>query len=304
VSADPNCEGLVSAAQVDFGSYDPDGDPITLSLEPAGPYSLGGTTVTLTVEDDRGGVDQCTATITVVDDTPPVITVIGTPITLWPPNHFYAPFGLDDFVLSVSDNCATLVIEDVVISKATSDEPENAIGEGDGNTTEDIIISADCKSLQLRKERQGAGNGRVYTVFLELDDGNGNFGTATCQVEVPHDELGMAIDDGVAYEVLGDCDNKSFRISGIDEPVSNLSSYPNPFRRETTVVFSVEKTCKTTIKVYNSTGQEVAVLFDEVAESGKDYKLIFEGEGLPQGIYFCRLQQAELNFTNHMVLIR
>ena len=76
MEADANCEGAVSPGEVDNGSYDPDGDPIILTLDPPGPYALGATSVTLTVTDDSGASDTCTVTVTVVDgpNTPPTIT--------------------------------------------------------------------------------------------------------------------------------------------------------------------------------------------------------------------------------------
>ncbi len=70
VSAGAQC---MADASVDNGSSDPDGDPITLSQDPAGPYPMGNTLVTLTVADDQGGVSQCQAMVTVVDNTLPVI---------------------------------------------------------------------------------------------------------------------------------------------------------------------------------------------------------------------------------------
>jgi hypothetical protein len=72
VSADSNCQ---ATASIDDGSFDPDaGDTITLVQFPPGPYAKGVTTVTLTVTDSHGASSQCTATVTVVDDTPPTIT--------------------------------------------------------------------------------------------------------------------------------------------------------------------------------------------------------------------------------------
>ena len=56
----------ISEASVDDGSYDPDGDPITLVQEPPGPYCLGTTEVILTVTDDKGLSDQCSATVAAV----------------------------------------------------------------------------------------------------------------------------------------------------------------------------------------------------------------------------------------------
>jgi len=77
VDADANCEATVDPAQVDAGSSDPDSDPITFALDPTGPYSVGATAVNLIVTDDSGDADTCQATITVVDNTPPVIACSG-----------------------------------------------------------------------------------------------------------------------------------------------------------------------------------------------------------------------------------
>lgn len=74
VDADENCQAVVTAAMVDDGSSDPDGDSITLSLSPAGPFPLGMTAVTLTVTDEHGEFSTCDATVTVNDVTPPVVT--------------------------------------------------------------------------------------------------------------------------------------------------------------------------------------------------------------------------------------
>ena len=70
VSADASC---VANASVDDGSFDPDGDPLTITQSPAGPYPLGTTSVLLTVTDPRGASSQATGSVTVVDDTPPTV---------------------------------------------------------------------------------------------------------------------------------------------------------------------------------------------------------------------------------------
>jgi hypothetical protein len=79
VCNDPGtCEATVVAADVDAGSYDPDGDPIALTIVPPGPYPLGDTVVTLTVTDPLGQTAQCQATISVVDCEPPVVLCVAT----------------------------------------------------------------------------------------------------------------------------------------------------------------------------------------------------------------------------------
>ena len=304
VIADGNCEGLVTPEQVDNGSYNPAGGGVTLTLAPPGPYPLGNTEVTLTASN---GVydDTCEATIAVEDNTPPVLIATSETITLWPPNLQYETFTVADLVISVSDNCTPLNINDVIINKATSDEAD--AGAQCGNKPNDIVIASDCKSIQLRRERCGGGNGRVYTIYLEVDDGNGNNGYATCKVEVPPNPNGTAIDDGAVYEVMGGCSsNKSSFIAANENSESDIEliNYPNPFNNSTTLVFSVKETNKTTLKVYNSMGQEVMVLFDGYAEADQNYEIIFSGEGLPGGLYICHMQSGNAHCTRRIVLVR
>lgn len=144
-------------------------------------------------------------TVNVVDTTPPVIILNGQSPSMWPANHKYHTFNVTDFVTSVTDSCgASLGVSNVVISKVTSDELENS--GGDGNTLNDIVIAANCKSVQLRAEREGGANGRVYTITFKVTDMSGNSTTATAKVTVPKSQgSGPAIDDGPHYTVLGTC---------------------------------------------------------------------------------------------------
>ena len=73
VSADANCS---ADASINDGSSDPDGDALDITQDPPGPYPLGDTLVTLTVSDGQLE-DECTATVTVVDDTDPTINCPG-----------------------------------------------------------------------------------------------------------------------------------------------------------------------------------------------------------------------------------
>jgi len=143
--------------------------------------------------------------VNVVDTTAPVITLNGQSPSMWPPNHKYQTFQVTDFVTSVSDSCGTsLGVNDVVISQVSSDELENS--GGDGNTLNDIVIAANCRSVQLRSEREGSGNGRVYTITFRVRDASGNTATATAQVTVPKSQgSGPAVDDGPHYTVTGGC---------------------------------------------------------------------------------------------------
>ena len=162
-------------------------------------FDVGTTTVICT---STAG-PTCSFTVTVNDTEGPVVTT--TNATMWPPNHKYVTFRVADLVTSASDNCDSgVTVSSVRIVKVTSDEPENTVA--DGNTSNDIVIAGDCKSVQLRSERMGNGNGRVYTITFKVTDSSNNTTTATAKVKVPQSQNGApAVDDGPHYTVVGGC---------------------------------------------------------------------------------------------------
>jgi hypothetical protein len=144
------------------------------------------------------------------DDTPPTINLGDESICLWPPNHKYQAFAVSDFVASVVDvESPDLGVDDVVITSISSDEAQDAPGNGDGKTLDDIVIAPDCRSFVVRAERAGDGDGRVYTINLAVTDGGGNTTTATVYVRVPHDQRGDGCDATLTpeagYTVTSNC---------------------------------------------------------------------------------------------------
>jgi hypothetical protein len=166
VAAGPAC---TAAASIDVGSFDPDSDAITLTQSPPGPYPLGTTLVTLTATDPAGLSSSCTATVTVVDQTPPVInSIAASPNTLWPPNHKMVPVMV---TADATDDCGAPSCK---IISVTSNEPAGA----DGVATDDAVITGGL-TLNLRAERSGFGSGRIYTILIQCTDGSGNSVTKT-----------------------------------------------------------------------------------------------------------------------------
>lgn len=108
--------GCQAPASVDDGSYDPDGDAITVVQTPPGPYDLGETPVTLTVTDAKGASSQCAATVTVVDTTPPLI-VCPPDLTLNNDPGQCSAVGV--FVVTASDLCS--------VSSLTVEPPSGAV---------------------------------------------------------------------------------------------------------------------------------------------------------------------------------
>ena len=144
-------------------------------------------------------------TVRVADTTPPQVSVVGAPLVLTPPQHQYVTIPIANLVTAATDTCdASVGVATAVITQVTSDEPD--LGNGDGNTASDIVIAANCRSLQLRAERAGPLNGRVYTVTLRVRDASGNTTTKTVKVHVPLADNGTtAVDDGVLLTVASAC---------------------------------------------------------------------------------------------------
>jgi hypothetical protein len=115
----------------------------------------------------------------ILDHVPPELTVSVTPTLLWPVNHEMIEITP---TITVTDNRDPE--PDVTFGGVTSDEGENAIG--DGNTSPDIFVDADGR-IFLRAERSGLGDGRVYTLTWSARDAAGNTTTRSVDVTVPHD---------------------------------------------------------------------------------------------------------------------
>ncbi len=83
-----------------------------------------------------------------------------------------------------------------------------------------------------------------------------------------------------------------------------MQNYPNPFNPSTTINFSVSKAGFTVLKIFNSIGKEVSILFNEYAEPNKVYKINFSGANLPSGNYFYSLFNGNKVITKRMTLIK
>lgn len=85
----------------------------------------------------------------------------------------------------------------------------------------------------------------------------------------------------------------------------SLSNYPNPFGQKTTIAFSVDETSLTTLRVYTMLGNELTTLFSDIAEAGREYKVVFSGVALSEGIYYYQLQSGtKVNTVKKMVLVK
>ncbi|MCA9539140.1 MAG: hypothetical protein KC620_09665 [Myxococcales bacterium] len=178
VEADKACLGCAS---VDDGSFDPDGDPLTVTQVPVCDYPLGVTDVTLTVADAQFA-DQCVATVTVVDHTPPTVEC-NTPETITPRD---APIC---FTATGADNCSVeLQVTDYDCWAI------NGAGKRVDKTGSCVVHFGG--GVFCIEDSGGVGDHVEWTLLGT--DGSGNATEKTCTVEVvkPHAACNQGVGNG------------------------------------------------------------------------------------------------------------
>jgi len=100
-------------------------------------------------------------------------------------------------------------------------------------------------------------------------------------------------------------------VTSVDDPIhpaipheyTLAQNYPNPFNPTTTIQFALPTESQVVLKIYNLLGREVATLVNEELQPGK-YKVDFEANGLPSGVYFYRIQAGGFSKTKKLTLLK
>ena len=87
-----------------------------------------------------------------------------------------------------------------------------------------------------------------------------------------------------------------------DSGISFLS-YPNPFQDKTILEFELAKSSKVTIDVLNVLGQTVDTVIEAIFPGGR-HTVEWTPEGIPSGIYFCRMQTNSFRDTKKLLIIK
>ncbi len=81
-------------------------------------------------------------------------------------------------------------------------------------------------------------------------------------------------------------------------------NYPNPFNPTTTISFTLQTSGKTSLKIYDAIGREVATLVNENLEDGVYYQKTFDASNLASGIYFARLRSNGKSITQKLMVMK
>ena len=112
---------------------------------------------------------------------------------LWPPNHKFHAITIQGVTDGDGDSIA------IVVNSIMSDEkPATAKGAGGVSKVPDAN-GVGTNTANLRAERSGVGNGRVYHIYFTATDGHEGTCLGTVKVAVPKSKTKIPIDDGPKY---------------------------------------------------------------------------------------------------------
>lgn len=175
------CHGTFTCEGGEFS-----GPPETFYTTNPAPFQVGANTLQFDLWDFgvAAGLDYLATVTYTSDTTPPTVACSVTPNKIWPPNHKMVTVNAS---VSVSD--ADSGPAGFTLVSATSNEPDNGLGDGDmPNDVQGFAVGTADTSGQVRAERSGLGSGRVYTLTYQGMDQAGNSATCSTTISVPHDQ--------------------------------------------------------------------------------------------------------------------
>ena len=182
------------------------------------------------------------------------------------------------------------------ITAITQDEP---VGSGRGS---DPASDPHCPDATIdggqalvRWERDGAGNGRVYTLHFSAADDCGATSVGEVTVCVPHNAASPCVDDGQRFNSLT-CDGRGATVAA-EEPLLP----PMPRAGGVDLRYAIADAAVVRLEVYDLLGRRLAVVATGWRPAGS-YAAQWHG-GRAAGVYFARLTVGRQGYVKRFALL-
>jgi len=172
---------------------------------------------------------------------------------------------------------------------------------------EDALLRADC---------DGDGNINVLDALgiVNVILGIGTCGPDACKLQVTPEvaDYLQSLTSSMSSHDLAALMALMKSETAVPEEYNLAQNNPNPFNAATTIHYALPVTGErglvvsplhTTLKIYNTLGQEMRTLVDEIQEGG-NYTVTWDASDMPSGVYFYRLTSGDFAATKRMVLVK
>jgi hypothetical protein len=192
-----------------------------------------------------------------------------------------------------------------------------------GNTgISSMVAQGDPHWLAVKIVMSGDTLSRGY-LFIDRNPAGAEPDTATADARTNWNLL-----NGINYVAIhmgGDGGGKQMKIDEIafDTTFANLAlitgvevaagvpgafelqqNYPNPFNPSTRIEFTLEKSARVSLDVFDVLGRRVATLLQGETQGAGKHSVTFNGAGLSSGVYFYRLTAGDRLATAKMILMK
>jgi photosystem II stability/assembly factor-like uncharacterized protein len=183
-----------------------------------------------------------------------------------------------------------------------------------------FTVSADENKILLKWETATEKNNLGFDVERSTDDKNFTrighvHGKGTTTEKQSYSYLDQSTNGGKFYYRLKQIDfdgqfhySNSIEVTTLPTVYSLSQNYPNPFNPSTTIKFQIPKQERVVLEIYNSLGEKVATLVDEIKDAGF-YQSTWNGINnnnnlVSSGVYIYRIIAGDFVVSKKMMYLK
>jgi hypothetical protein len=289
--------------------------PPTLSLVPAGPYSIDeGQKLTITLQgSDPNSGDVLTYSITNPAAPPAGAQLTGNQFT-WTPNYNQGSTTPYNFTFKVTDQGGLSASQSTSINVNKINRPPVFTKEIPDNLVVPVNIPVPL-NFTFQYAAVDPDSDKITFSLINGPDGStvspsGLFSWAPVAAQAGQSyTLTVQAFDGIFSTPSSHIISASSKITGVLE-VSEIptkfalyQNYPNPFNPTSTISFAVPTESFIRLSIFDLLGQEVKVLVNRVYSPG-NYRISFDASKLNSGIYIYRIQTNNFVSSKKMIVLK
>jgi hypothetical protein len=190
-----------------------------------------------------------------------------------------SPVELSSFTSSVSGRNVTLKWTTTTEQNNSGFDVERKINIADGAWTKINFTTG-----------HGTTNEPVSYFYKDVNLASGNYSYRIKQVDYNGNFTYYNLSNEVVIGIPG-----KFELS---------QNYPNPFNPSTRINIDLPVDSKLTLKVYDISGKEIAVILNNEQRTAGYHSFEFNASGISSGVYFYRLTSENFTATRKMLLVK